>query len=191
MNRSGGDSVGLRSADLGVSCACCNGCAPPKGSNGEQGPDGNERPAQPSPFGLRRVSAALRQAGRRTRQRSPSPYPLPRHGRASIKGEGGSPSPLPSPPPRAGKHRGRGGYETASKPYGAEGRIADEYGVCQYILTRPSPQRRGERRGRMGEPSYALRATAGRRRTTNGFEARSPPRAGKPPLAAFGRDDTP
>ena len=30
-----------------------------------------------------------------------------------------------------------------TNPYGSPGSIADEYGVCQYILTRPSPQPRG------------------------------------------------
>jgi len=42
MYRTGRDSLALRSADLGVTCVCCNGCAPLKGSNGEQGPDGNK-----------------------------------------------------------------------------------------------------------------------------------------------------
>jgi len=55
---------------------------------------------------------------------SPSPPPSPRLRRTG----------LPSPPPRAGKHQGRGGCKTATNPYGADGRIADEYGVCQYIL---------------------------------------------------------
>ena len=30
--------------------------------------------------------------------------------------------------------RERGGYETASKPYGSDGSIPEEFGVCQYIL---------------------------------------------------------
>jgi len=77
-----------------VSCACCNGCAPPKGSNGEQGPDGDKAA---KPF---------------------------------------SPSPLPSP------IQGEGGHETTSKPYGADGSIAEEYGVCQYILQRHGLHRR-------------------------------------------------
>ena len=31
-------------------------------------------------------------------------------------------------------HRGRGGYETACKPYGSAGSIADEFGRCKGIL---------------------------------------------------------
>jgi len=82
------------------------------------------------PKGVQRRTGTRRQRAPRKRGGEPGkglphPFPLPRHGRASIKGEG-----------------------VTSKPYGAEGSIADGFGVCQYILTRPSPQRRGERRER-------------------------------------------
>ena len=132
-----------------MSCACCNGCAPPRGSNGEQGPQRGPT-ANKDPKGVQRRTGTRRRRAPRKRGGEPGkglphPFPLPRHGRASIKGEG-----------------------VTSKPYGADGSIADGFGVCQYILTRPSPQRRGERRerrewgnGETARPS-TQRATVGR-----------------------------
>ena len=73
---------------------------PPKGSNGEQGPDGaNSAKA----FFTLTSAFALRATADR-----PSLCPFDRL-RASIKGEG-----------------------VASNPYGADGSIAEELGVCQW-----------------------------------------------------------
>jgi len=77
LHRSGGDSVGLRLADLGVSCACRNGCAPRRQQV-------NQGLFHPHPFPLPSRERAVH----------PHPFPLPRHRRASIEGEGVIKQPL-------------------------------------------------------------------------------------------------
>jgi len=151
--------------------------------------------ARPAPGCSRRVLCLLQwmcpptatsapQAGRRTRQRSPSPPPSPKlppspYGLWRTRRWTGLPS-LVRPTRREPLGRTRGsrraiqGEGVASKPYGAEGRIDEENGVCQYILTRPSPQRataaghgrsRSPARGAVALPGRTQRAPVSPRRT--------------------------
>ena len=89
----------------------------------------------PSPYGLWR-----------TRRRTGLPSPIKRN--VPPGGEGGSPSPLPSP------IEGEG---VASKPYGADGRIAEEYGRCKGIMGK---------RGTWVHPHLRLRPRTPRLRRT-------------------------
>jgi len=114
----------------------------PKGSNGEQGPDGDK--SAKAFFTLTSAFAKASAVALRAMADKTADRPSLSHLATSSR-------------PR---RQGRGGYETASKPYGADGRIADEFGVCQYILTRPSPQRRGERREQRESGEKAKRQTA-------------------------------
>ena len=128
LHRSGGDSLALRAAALGVSCVCCNGCGPPKGSNGEQGPDGAK--SAKAFFTLTSAFAKASAVALRAMADKTADRPSLSHQAERPAGGRGGFTLTPSL-----SHPGRGVYETASKPYGSDGSITDEYGLCQYILT--------------------------------------------------------